>query len=464
MREGGAMCLIGCERGSAVFAAVGIMLVLTILGVGAFTVSQNTLTATGRERNSSIALAIADAGIDQAVWRLDASGSLPSSMTVTTDQGSAEVSVTALENSEWQIVSRGHTNVAPGITRAVKVSVFSLSLWNFVMASSLTAGGGGLVGNTSVYGPFYVRGGVTLSGNSEVQKGPFFVKDGDISLTGNGKVGTTTNLVYVYNDGNHPVPGSKNFYVKFSNNCPDLYLPPMRQGELQALENLAATESADCLMGSTEITNTEPQPDSNGHAPGALAGYYKIVDTDRNVGTLGAGSNPLVINATTPSWGVSTHGSGEDFAWDQATRTLYVKGTVFVDGPVTFGCNINYEGNGALVANGNILVTGLIRPVGPYPNDDVLGLVTPGEIRFTVSGSNDSNPDNADIWGAYFATNQIRIDQNVSIRGSMLTGLLNFAHPNGHLFSDQQLPEYLPESMPGSTQRFTYMGSWREVH
>ncbi len=451
------------EGGTAVLAAVGVMLVLTILGIGAYTVSVNNLTMTDKERNSAVALQIADAGIDQAVWRLDTTGSLPSTMSVTVAQGSAEVSVSALENSEWQITSRGHTDKAPTVTRAVKVSVFSLSLWNFVMASSLTAGGGGLVGNTSVYGPFYVRGGVTLSGNSEVQKGPFFVKNGDIALSGNGQIGLETSPIPVYNDGNHPVPGSKGFYAKFSNNCPDLHIPPLGSGEMQAYENLAALESADNLMGSTEITNTEPQPDAGGHAPGALVGFYKIVDDDRNVAPVGSGSHPFILSDATPSWGVSTHGGGEDFAWDTVQNILYVKGTVFVDGPIDIQNDIKYEGNGTLVANGNILIRGKIRPLGPYPNDDVLGLVTPGEMRFSVTGNNDSNPDNADIWGAFFATNKIQIDANDSIRGSMLTGLLSFEHPNGHLFSDAQLPSYLPESMPGSTQRYTYMGSWREV-
>lgn len=455
--------LLRSERGSALLAVIGIMLVLTILAVAAFGTAGNNITLTQREKNSTLALAVADAGIDQAVWRLKAVGSLPASMTITTTLGSAEVSATSMANSEWQVVSRGHTTKAPTVTRAIKVSVFSISLWNFVMASSLTAGGGGMVGNTSVYGPFYVRGGVLLSGNSEVQGGPFFVKNGDISLSGNGKIGKTTAYVDTYNDGNHPVPGSANFYVNFSNNVPDLHIPPVREGEMQSYENVAATQSSDGKMGDTDIVNTEPQPDANGHAPGALVGYYKVIDTDRNVDAIGAGTTGFTLNATTPSWGVATHGDGEDFAWDMAAKVLYVKGTVFVDGPVNINTDIKYEGNGTLVANGNIYVSGNIRPLGPYPNDDVLGLVTPGTLEFAVNGANSTDPNNADIWGAFFATNKIQVDSNDSIRGSMLTGLLSFSHPNGHLYSDQQLPSYLPKSMPGSTERYTYMASWREV-
>lgn len=457
------MHLIKSDCGVAMLAVIGIMFVLTILSVGAFAASQGNLTMTQRERDSTLALAVADAGIDQAVWRLKAVGTIPASFSVTTDLGTANITSSAMENSEWQITSRGSTTKAPSVTRAVQVSVFSISLWNFVMASSLTAGGGGMVGNTSVYGPFYVRGGVLLSGNSEVQEGPFFVKSGDISLSGNGKIGEAGAPINVYCDGNTPVPGSHNFYAKLSNNVPDLHIPPLRQGELQAHENAAATQSADDRMGDTDITNTEPQPDSNGHAPGALTGYYKIIDTDRDVTGVGNGTHPFTLTAATPSWGVATHGDGEDFAWDQATKTLFVKGTVFVDGPVNIMTAVRYEGNGALVANGDIYIAEQFRPLGPYPNDDVLGLVSPGTMRFAVNGNNDPNPDNADIWGAFFATNKIQVDGNDTIRGSMLTGLLSFDHPNGHLYSDQQLPSYLPKAMPGSTERYTYLASWREV-
>lgn len=445
-------------------AVLGTMMLLTLLGIGAYASSQSNLDMTQREKNSTLALAVADAGIDQAIWRLKAAGSMPTSLTVTTSIGIAIVTTTPKTNSEYELVSRGHTNQAPGVIRAVKVSVFSLSLWNFVMASSLTAGGGGMVGNTSVYGPFYVRGGVTLSGNSEVQKGPLFVKDGDITLSGNGKIGKSGGIVDVYCNGNTPAVGSGNFqYVRLSNNVPDLHIPPVRQGELQAFENAAAVQSADDKMGDTEIVNVEPQPDANGHAPGALAGFYKIIDDDRNVTGVGNGAHGLTLNAATPSWGVSSHGAGEDFAWDQATKILYVKGTVFVDGPLNINTDIKYEGNGTIVANGNVYVASFVKPTGTYPSDDVLGLVTPGTMQFAVNGSNNTNPDQADIWGAYFATNKIQVDANVSIRGSMLTGLLSFAHPNGHLFTDEQLPAYLPKSMPGATERYTYLASWRET-
>jgi len=445
-------------------AVMGVMMLLTVLGLGAYTMSQANLDTTQREKDSTLALAVADAGIDQAIWRLKAAGSVPASMTVTTSIGTASVSTTPLTNSEYEIVSRGATNRAPNVTRAVKVSVFSMSLWNFIMASSLTAGGGGLVGNTSVYGPFYVRGGITLSGSSEVQQGPLFVRDGDISLSGNGTIGEAGGIVDVYCNGNTPAVGSKGFeYVRLSNNVPDLKLPPLRQGELQAYENVAATQSADDKMGDTDIVNNEPQPDANGHAPGALPGFYKIIDDDRNVTGVGTGTHGFTLSAATPSWGVSSHGSGEDFAWEQATKTLYVKGTVFVDGPVTFNTDFLYEGNGTIVANGDIYAASYIKPVGPYPNDDVLGLVTPGTLRFAVSGANNDDPNAADIWGCYFATNKIQVDANDCIRGSMLTGLLSFSHPNGHLYPDPQLPSYLPKSMPGATERYTYVASWREV-
>jgi len=64
-------------------AVMGVMMLLTVLGLGAYTMSQANLDTTQREKDSTLALTVADAGIDQAIWRLKASGSVPASMTIT---------------------------------------------------------------------------------------------------------------------------------------------------------------------------------------------------------------------------------------------------------------------------------------------------------------------------------------------------------------------------------------------
>jgi len=89
---------------------------------------------------------------------------------------------------------------------------------------------------------------------------------------------------------------------------------------------------------------------------------YKFLGADETIGPLGEGAYDYTLGATTPDfgwWGSTYEGSSlptgyasapaayptgdfeypqnvhDDFAWDQSTSTLYIEGTVFIDGDLT---------------------------------------------------------------------------------------------------------------------------------
>ncbi len=451
------------EEGSALVAAVGVMAIFTVLAVAAFTISDQALFESGREREAARALHVAEAGLDTALWRIRRVGhNIESSFTVDTGTGVATVTAEPLGTYQYRLRSRGHTNREPRIVRTLTAKVFYVSLWNFVMGTgSLAAGGGGaLVGNTSVNGPFYVRGSLPLSGSSKITGGPLFVKKGDITMAGSAQIGASAQWIDVFCDGTYPKPGTKEFYANVDISTPDLQLPPLGASELLVRYSQAKQESIDGRYGTNGAGPANNEVAVPPNSPGKLPGFYKVIDSD---GAPGGAETNIHFSAALPAFGTAT----DDFAWNPATMTLYVAGTVYVDGTVTFSGNIRYRGNGTIVASKNITINNDVLPFGhpgSYPSQDALGYVTPKTIYINTGGGNVPNPTFADakLAGAWFAVEDMVFANNIVIRGSLLCSTLRFSGNNNHVLTDPQLPDYLPPSMPGGTDRMVFPTRWHE--
>lgn len=465
----------GGQEGSALPLALAAMVLLTVLSVAAYSMSSQNYFQTSKNKRSLSALNVAEAGLNATVWRFQQAGAMTGTFPQTFNydlqpEGVATVTVTKGSWSEYKFVSKALSAGPEGrAVRSVKTSVFFFNIWNFIMgAGSLTAGGGGINGNTSVTGPFYVRGNLELGGNSTFKEGPLFVRNGNISIQGSGDVGKDSTRVPCFVDGTHPaVTGSTgNFHVDLSINVPDLQLPPLRESDMLSRRGTALSQSSDDRKGDTSIVTSEPgvSPYVPAGWPKAGAPGYKVWDSNGTMASpIGSGPEALVLSAATASFGDP---SNDDFAWDNSVSPakLYVHGTVFVDGPVTVSQNTRYVGNGTIVANGDMTISEPLKALNAYPSEDCLGLVTPTTIWITGNDPG-SSADNPMIAGALFATNSINFNVNgvnCYVRGSLLSGNLTFARPNTKIITDPQLPTFLPQSMPGSGQILTFPTNWRE--
>lgn len=452
------------EKGSALLIALGAILILTTLSIGIVSVAKNDTSSSSREKQSTQALHVAEAGVDKALWHLRRLGSVPSSFEVTIDTGTASVAAEKSGNV-WNITSTGTTS---GDTkRIIKVEVFSLSYWNMVMASqSLTASGGGVNGTTSVDGPFYVRGNLELSGSSEITGGPLFIKDGILDLRSGGcSVGTVSEPIVLYLEQGMTGHTAAVHYSSLSYNVPNINLPNLGQGELQDLETEAKNQSIDNKKGYDNTVADESTSYSRKYS-GVASGYYKVIDSNTVVTTpVGSGSSSLVISSGTPSFGDPGTGGiwKDDFAWDLATKTLTVRGTVFVDGSVTFSTKIYYQGNGVIVANGDITMSEDLLAVDDthtkFPANACLGLVSAKGIYLNQSSNNSLTPN---VEAALYAAQTIKTNANICVRGALLTRNLEFGHPNGHLLTADDLPAHLPSAMPGSGENIVIVSGWHE--
>ncbi len=496
------------NKGFAMIVVVGTMLVLSALALGLTAVVINDLVLSAREMDSVKALHVAEAGIQKALWQLETQGNNmePKNFTLVSADGTATVSsLQGIHDWLWGILSVGQSGP---ITRKIKVTVYNFSLWNMNMSiseapdpQSLPAGGNGINGTTSVTGPFYVRGTVQLSGNSFIEKGPLFIKEGSLKfMDGSSKVGRpvdgdTSNdpdwiEVYVepygdnlaisdqHGDPVSPYPDSNQLYAsKVSNRVPNLQLPEL--DENWVYRNRAGSES-------TETAVLTSYPGIYSMSPVTEGGYYvagyKVIDNNTiDNQSMEVKLSELSSGSEQPSFGLEPPASDREFGWDSVNKVIFLKGTTYVDGDLYLGGKfssqgvysadknkvLKYQGNGTLVVNGDVYIGSNLEPIGGFPNPHVMGLVVFGNINILMSGDN-ANPTQADpdISGAYYTKNEIVFEaNNISFMGSMIAGVLNFggASRNAHLFTHPQLPNYLPPTLPGSTQFLTATTAWREV-
>lgn len=487
------------ESGIALVTVMGIIALMTLIAVTGFVLARQSLQQTVRVTAETQAFQAASAGVDAALARIQKNGFRVSDYPVTTTTvGASFVSTVApTSNSEYICTSTGRD--ANGATVTIRVKFFYLNMWNMNLASGTNnaLGGGSTRGTTSVYGPFYVRGGVELGSNSRVEGGPLFIKGGGLKLTGSGALGeNTAGGIDLYVTGAYPTPGSKGMFTRsVSQSVPDISLPVIDQAFMHSMYLQARNESIDncqgyvargianleCSSSDANTYQTVNPPNSGGWQRNKAAdasSFYKVVGTDAGESAIGAGTHGLTIGGlgSFGSWSGDGHYTlatkHDDFAFDDVNNILYVEGTVFVDGPLTLNEDIHYAGNGSIVCNGPITIKRDFRPntsatstrTAGWPDaTHVVGLVTPVDI-FCNAGDNNLKDPNAipNVAGAFFTSRTWVMDDNnnVVVKGSVLAGAITFGHANQHLVTDQDLPGYLPESMPGAGQAILTKGAW----
>lgn len=494
------------EDGIAMVAVMGVLAVVTILSISAYIMAQQSLQEARLTQRQTFAFEAANAGMDVALAQIQANGFVLGTLQADGSRvltgtvpgtGSYEVTLTALPSSEYLAVARGHGR--DGGDELVQTKFFYLNLWEMNIAAgsaqSMTAGGGGITGTSNVTGPFYVRGSVELIGGAFVHKGPLFIKDGDLSFgSAASHVGTSLQPVRLFCTGSYET-NANTYYAYVSRSVPDVTLPPTDLNYLTASYTKAIVESTDNLMGSgggaSEIPNYEavgyddatyttmdPPGSALGSpigprtvAPGVTSGY-KYIGADGGPTGAGNGTHGLTIGGT-GSWGKYNYtGPGgatvhDDFAFDDSTNTLYVEGTIFIDGPLVIGGDgpVYYWGNGTIVANGPITIQDDCVPAAGFDASitlkQALGLVTPGTITCNAGDANvRTESDPPDVAGAWFAGDKIVFTANVLFRGSALAAGIEFGKPNIHMITNEALPTYLPDSLPGEGQSFLSRGSW----
>lgn len=493
---------IGADDGIALITVLGVMLVITILAIGAFTLARQSLFDATRAEDETRAFRAASAGIDTVLSSFD-----PAVMTyapITTPDGVATVTlnVTGGDAGEYEIVSVGVG--IDGSTETIVQRFFYINLWEMNFAGtgsqSLMSGSSGMNGSSNIYGPFYIKGNMAVEANMAVKEGPLFVKNGKLSTTsGASQIGDAGRLVKVYCDGGTDLDKGTIYITGPFLSVPEITLPKLTWDDMRAYAIRAQSESIDGMMSRADASLAADNLEDASWS-GDIYKYFG--DATATIDPLGEGNTTLRLGTagmgsfgswgsidTTgqviPAGGTTTYTNAyrnlhDDFAyWDEFTGEwdlLFISGTVYVDGPLIIDDDIMYIGNGTIVANGPVTLNGRMRPFS-YSTADVvvnkvgedkkwaMGIVTPESITMIGRGSNDGTSpirDNAfDYAGAYYTDDTIYVPQPLtSLRGSILSNKMEFASPNTDLVTNPLLPTYLPDSLPGGGEGIVTPGLW----
>jgi hypothetical protein len=510
------------DEGVAMVTVLGVMLVVTLLAVASYNLTMQTLFESEKVEDESRAFRVASVGIDTVLASFTPTQTVFPA--VITPDGTATITVsdTGSDAGEYEVVSTGIG--LDGSTETVVQRFFYLNLWEMNFAGtgsqSLMSGSSGLNGSSKIWGPFYVLGGLAVESNMSMMEGPIFVKDGNFERGGSGQIGTADQPVRLYCDGDVDLnlTGGAQVYVEGPYvNVPYIKLPKLTQYEMTSYAILAQTESRDGKMSRFGTTDTPYNLELDSHE-GRTYKYFG--ESTGTISPIGEGDTRLVLGTpdetypdalpgelgTYGSWGsITTTGAvlpagptppspalyselpevHDDFAyWDNAYTVggttwdlLYISGTVFVDGPLIVKDHVMYIGNGTIVANGPVTLTGALRPFS-YSTDTVvvnkvgedkkwaLGIVTPSDIEMAANGAQNGRTDPVrdrpfDYAGAFYTDGTLYVTHpGTSIRGSVISNKMDFEDPNTNLVTNPLLPTYLPDSLPGGGQGIISAGLW----
>jgi len=463
--------LIKDDSGVAMITVIGIIALMTVVAIAAFTLAMQTIHTSTRINTDTQAFQAANSGVDVALARLNLNGYRTTDYPIsgTDAEGNTyKVTVDLIDSTNYLCTSTGTEK--SGATQAIKVKFELFDFRNITFGNSLGGSKGvRLVGNARFNGPLYLGGGINFSGDSQMTVGPLYINGGNI--TGSSHI---SNEVSIYCNGT--VDGNR----PYSTDVPNLTLPTLNQSDLNGKYTTAIAQSHDNLSGlnaiqvtlectggdaNTYITMNPPSDNKtkwygNGSiksrlkctaTPANTSAYYKVVGNGGAApAAVGMGNYTVTIGGT-GSWGYWPGAGGststayhDDFAYDDVNSILYVEGTVFIDGGLIINKDITYVGNGTLVVNGPVTINGSIVPkTGNLKADltHILGIASPSDI--TVNGTNQT------LVGTFYTAGNFDMTKpNQTIWGNVLANDIVCESPNQKINFDPDLNSYLPADMP----------------
>jgi hypothetical protein len=436
----------------ALVMSLGILLVLTILGVAV------TSYTTGGQRNAShssagvAAYTLAEAGINNAMSvlakgrsALDAS-LLPQQDTLY-DRGHVTWGGTLNPaTSTWAVSSTGYVPNPTGgsrpVTRRISVTVkvrpafkqpTSNPAWNYIIATRTSTPKGcdeSLNNSVNIQSPMYVVGNLCLNTPSQITGGPLQVK-GSMKLDVNtnvGSSGTPLNEVHVKNGCSYKTGA---FVLPIDGGC-----APTQKVWATVVDADPITLDLPTANFPSWYVNSAPGPRQ---ACTTQSGTVPVFDNDPVWNNSVGGS----FNLTPPSSDYSCvvrSGSAVvgQLSWSSAAKTLTIYGTVFIDGSVSVNYGfqnvpVHYDGTGTIYVGGTFLIqnTQFCATITAAndacdfpnwePNSRFLVIVADGQGGQVPTGDSIQLVSSS-FEGGLFATNAIELDTHSQTEGPMIGG------------------------------------------
>jgi len=364
----------------------------------------------------------------------------------------------------WLITSTGYV-VNPNIhgtkaysSRTLTVSVavhptltqpLNTPVWNYIYATKpastpATVCDESLTSKVNISSPFYVEGNLCLNQSSQISKGPLVVK-GRVTLNNSSQVGTSA------------LPLSD---AHIANGCTwsQTHTPCDWNGTtiVQGLDNVYAT----VLDTTPPAALTPPVPHWDNWYLNASPGPYfpcqtidgqpplnaltldNIVDPnpgDTDAQKLVYQNNSTTTQNLTPGYNYRCQTIAGELSWNNTTKVLTIKGTVYIDGSVYIQNNAvnTYTGQGVIYLGGTFLMknsslcgainagvcdmrTYQATPLqGWNPNAALLCFVAKG-TGGQVNAGDSAQLVSANLQGAVYANGNIEVDTSSNVDGPMV--------------------------------------------
>jgi hypothetical protein len=224
---------------------------------------------------------------------------------------------------------------------------------------------------------------------------------------------------------------------------------PARDGSLVTAFDLTPASSYICRVGpgaSTALTSAITASQTTvtvASASGFPASQFRIrIDDEVMTVTGGYGTTTWTVTRAVNGTIAASHATSQTVLWENATssgelswnattKTLTVKGTIFIDGSakVSNGALNTYNGQATLYLSGTFRATGSLCGAvsgsacsysGWNPNSELLTIVANGSGGQVNSGDSIQVDNNYSFQGGLFGTNAVEFGNNVNIGGPVV--------------------------------------------
>ena len=482
------------ERGIALILAVLVMTVLTVTATSVVYFTSTSSRTSAIDRSRQIALALAEAGINNsmAVLSQPPPVSALNQATLPACTGNAEENWnhTSYEGGSvdwcgdfvaakagWYLTSLGRVQNPSGgseITRRLRAFVpikpvvqqlNNAPAWNYIFATQ--------TGNTcdmtlnqnmNMESALYVYGNLCMENNANIRVGPVIVER-RLSLSNNGTVGTTSARIDVTVGGFNTGSGLRHCKMgggTFHSGC----------GDADHVYGKLANGTPGVNLTVSHIDF--PIADYATWYENAIPGPAMPCTIQSGPVPTWDGNYPLRDQSVTPAFNLTPAtsytcrvGSVDDtlgeLSWDASVRRLTIQGVIFIDGSAYSdnGLVNTYDGKGSLYLSGTFRLTNNTAICGDSsgancsydgwnPNNELFAIVAGGNGGQIPAGSGIQLDQNAQWQGALYGTVGIRLENNARSDGPMVGG--NVQIIQNFTGDDFGKIERVPPGLPGNPQ------------
>lgn len=436
------------ERGISMIASLGVLAVFSTATMATVGYSLSNDRASSVSRTEVLAHSLAEAGLNNAMATLSnpSSDALDANLlperTTAYDGGSVTWSG-VLSGNTWTLTATGrasnpqggnlsdsvHTLSVTSVVQSALTQPLNNMAWNYMYATKTGDPDGcdeTLANSVEIDTPMYVHGNLCLQNSASVTEGPLVVK-GAVYLFNSSHIGSpaapinelhgaqgckaSSNPLHLPCRNGSPSAGD-NVWASTITSAPPAIDPPAADfpGWYAAADTI--NSSSDC----TTLIGTPPTFDGNGVRDSS-------VTTVQNLTPAGSYTCRKVVGGATTA----------ELSWNSSTRTLTVRGVVFIDGSATVANGeINrYDGHASLYLSGTFVMGNSTKLCaldngsdctfeGWDPNTEMLVIVTGGQGGEAGTGVGVSLANSVQLQSALYATYGIKLGNSVRVEGPMV--------------------------------------------